>query len=151
MGLPFFVARTSKALRLNCLSATISVDGTGGEIVEKIFAEIVTRSEVRSGMLEIAVSDAAGQSHTVCLNSSATATLIEILGELSKLHAQTPDCLTKTPEHYAVGRGRYEPFVLLRFEDEPAYGLTAEQATNLGEALLEEAEAVLATRYPMRQ
>jgi hypothetical protein len=92
--------------------------GQGGEIVDKIFAEIVTRSEVRSGMLEIAVSD---------------------------------DCLTKTPDRYAVGRGKYEPFVLLRFEDEPAYGLTAEQAANLGEALLEEAEAVRATRYPMRQ
>jgi len=125
--------------------------GQGGEIVEKIFAEIVTRSEVRSGMLEIAVSDAEGRCHTVCLNSYATAALIEILSELSKLPPLTRDCLTKAPEGYAVGRGKYEPFVLLRFEDEPAYGLTAEQATNLGAALLEEAEAVLATRYPMRQ
>jgi hypothetical protein len=40
----------------------------------------------------------------------------------------------------------------LRFEDEPAYGLSAEQAIGLGEALIEEAETITTkARYPVRQ
>lgn len=40
---------------------------------------------------------------------------------------------------------------MLRFEDEPAYGLSVSQAEDLAEALLEEAEAVADTKYCMRQ
>jgi hypothetical protein len=40
---------------------------------------------------------------------------------------------------------------LLRFEDEPAYGLSPDQAAQLGEALLEEIEAMSTKRYSMRQ
>jgi hypothetical protein len=59
--------------------------------------------------------------------------------------------LTKIPDRYAVGHGRHEPFVMLRFEDDPAYGLTAEQALNLGEALLDEVETIAKAKYPVRQ
>ena len=50
-----------------------------------------------------------------------------------------------------MGSGRHEPVVLLRFEDEHAYGLSPDQAVQLGEALLEEAEAMSNVRYPVRQ
>lgn len=41
---------------------------------------------------------------------------------------------------------------MVRFEDDPAYGLTAEQAFGLGEALLEEAETVATKmKYAARQ
>ena len=41
---------------------------------------------------------------------------------------------------------------MLRFEDDPAYGLTAAQALGLGEALIEEAETMAAhVKYPARQ
>jgi hypothetical protein len=40
---------------------------------------------------------------------------------------------------------------MIRFEDEPAYGLSVTQAAALAEALLEEAEAVSDTMYCMRQ
>jgi hypothetical protein len=40
---------------------------------------------------------------------------------------------------------------MLRFEDEPAYGLTADQALGLGEALIDEAGAMTKVKYPARQ
>ena len=55
------------------------------------------------------------------------------------------------PKRYAVGHGRHEPLVMLRFEDEAAYGLSPSQATVMGEALLEEAEALSDIKYLMRQ
>ena len=61
------------------------------------------------------------------------------------------DCLTKIPNRYAVGRGRYEPFVLLRFDDEAAYGSSPAQGAKLSETLLNEAEAVSMAQYAMRQ
>jgi hypothetical protein len=62
--------------------------------------------------------------------------------------ARTPD---RNARHYAVGSGRHEPVVFLHFEDEHAYGLRADQAAQLREALLEEAEAMSNVRYPVRQ
>ena len=40
---------------------------------------------------------------------------------------------------------------MLRFEDDPAYGLTADQALDLGEALIDEAEALAKVKFPARQ
>ena len=146
------MVRISKDLRLTCTLATIPRMAAGSGIVDEFFAEIVTRSDARSGSrLEIVLSDAAGRCQTLSLSADALAALAEIVSQFSKSTAISREHLTKIPKHYAVGHGRHERFVLLRFEDEPAYGLTPDQAANLGEALLEEAEAVSALRYSMRQ
>ena len=122
-------------------------------MADKFCAEIVTRSEVEpSGSgLEIALSDLAGRCQTLRLGADAVAALTEILTEFSASSASSADHLTKIPNRYAVGHGRYEPFVLLRFEDEAAYGLSPAQAANLAEALLDEAEAASMVQYGMRQ
>jgi hypothetical protein len=85
------------------------------------------------------------------LGEDALATLTLILAELNNVNPTAHEHLTKLPKRYAVGCGRHEPFVMLRFEDEPAYGLTAEQAANLADALLEEAEALSDTKFLVRQ
>ena len=66
------------------------------------------------------------------------AALAEIVNDFSKGNATTREHLTKFPMRNAVGHGRNEPLVLLRFEDDPAYGLSRTEAINLSEALLEE-------------
>ena len=88
---------------------------------------------------------------TLSLSADALAALAEIVSQFSKSTSISGEHLTKIPKHYAVGHGRHERFVLLRFEDEPAYALTPDQAANLSEALLEEVEAISTVRYSMRQ
>ncbi len=119
----------------------------------KFSAEILTRSEYdrTHARLEISLCDAAGDCRTISLGTSAVAALASVLADHAQMQGPPRD-LTKIPDRYAVGHGRHEPVVMLRFEDDPAYGLTADQALDLGEALLEEAEVVTArTKYPARQ
>jgi len=122
-------------------------------MADKFCAEIVTRSEIDSSGpgLEIALSDLAGRCETLRLGADAITALKEILSEFSASSAASSQHLTKIPNRYAVGHGRYEPFVLLRFEDDAAYGLSPVQAANLAEALLDEAEAASMVQYAMRQ
>jgi hypothetical protein len=120
----------------------------------KIFsAEMITRSDLNkeTSRLEIALADPAGSVRTLSLGPDAIAALVEIVAGLPGSPSHANNHITKIPKRYAVGHGRHEPVVMLRFEDEPAYGLSVTQAAALGEALLEEAEAVSDTMYCMLQ
>ncbi len=122
-------------------------------MADTFFAEMIMNSELdRTGSrLEISLSDKTGRTRRISLGSDVIAALAAILADASASNARSPERLTKIPKRYAVGHGRHEPFVMLRFEDEPAYGLSAAQAADLAEALLEEAETVADARYCMRQ
>lgn len=113
-------------------------------MASKFVAEMVTQSKVdqATSRLEVTFCDDAGQVQTVSFAPDALAVLATIINELSSAGRATREYLTKMPKHYAVGVGRHEPVVMLRFEDDPAYGLTAAQAMSLAEALVEQAEAV---------
>lgn len=116
------------------------------------FAEMLTRSEFdrANKRLEISVCNAAGERKTISISAGVAATLSSVLDDHFRSQSAFGD-LTKIPENYAVGHGRHEPVVMLRFEDDPAYGLTADQALDLGEALIDEAEAMAKVKYPARQ
>lgn len=58
---------------------------------------------------------------------------------------------TKRPQDFAVGSGRYEPVVLVRFDLETPYALSPEDALQLGEALIDEAEEAALRPQPLRQ
>lgn len=119
-------------------------------MTETFYAEILTRSEQdrANGRLEISLCNAAGDCQTISLSTDAVAALASLIADAP----QPSTALTKIPDNFAVGHGRHEPVVMLRFEDDPAYGLTAEQAFGLGEALLEEAETVATKmKYAVRQ
>ena len=119
--------------------------------MDKFFGELVVRSMHSGSRLEIEFADKAGQRRTVSLSAEAVAALAEIVGRFSISNQRSCEHLTKIPRHYAVGSGKHEPVVLLRFEDEPAYGFSPDQAVQLGEALLEEAEAMSTVRYSVPQ
>ena len=55
------------------------------------------------------------------------------------------------PDSFAVGSGRYEQVVLVRFEDDVPYGLRAAEARLLGEALIEQADEMAGAPVLMRQ
>lgn len=115
-------------------------------------AEMLSRSEFdrANERLEITVCNAAGESQTISINARIAETLSSVLGDHFQSATAFGD-LTKIPDRYAVGHGRHEPVVMLRFEDEPAYGLTADQALDLGEALIDEVGAMTKVKYPARQ
>jgi hypothetical protein len=118
---------------------------------EKFYAEIVTRSERdrTNDRLEISLCDVGGECRTISLGANVVAALVSLLEGRSEVKGND---LTKIPDNFAVGHGRHEPFVMVRFEDDPAYGLTAEQALGLGEALIEEAETMTSkVAYSARQ
>jgi len=148
-GAFLFVVRPAEH---TCSAANLASHGQWGTaMADKFFAELITSSEFDGAgeRLEITVSNSTGGSQTLSLGPDALAALAEIVLERAAPHSR--ERLTKIPKRYAVGHGRHEPFVMLRFEDEPAYGLSASQAADLAEALLEEAETVADTRYAMRQ
>jgi hypothetical protein len=122
-------------------------------MADKFFAEMVTRAEYDHprSRLEISFSDAKGSSQVLSFGADAIAALATILAEPSTSDPAARQNLTKMPKRYAVGHGRHEPLVMLRFEDEAAYGFTPSQATEMAEALLEEAEALSDIKYLMRQ
>jgi hypothetical protein len=122
-------------------------------MTDKFYADIITRTEVDhdASRLEISLCDTAGHSRTLSLSSEALVELVTILAQSSMAQDAAHKGLTRIPESYAVGHGRHEPLVMLRFEDEPAYGLSARQAMNLGVALVEQAEALADMKYLLRQ
>jgi hypothetical protein len=121
-------------------------------MAEKFFAEMLARSEINpaSQRLELSICDVAGQSMMLSVGPDVIAALAQIMLDLDPA-AGSRARVTKMPRRYAVGHGRHEPYVMLRFEDDAAYGLSPAQAANLGEALLEEAEALADACPPTRQ
>lgn len=118
-------------------------------MAEKFYAEALTRSQIdrAAQRLELSVCDFSGKAITLSVGPDALAALAQIVADMEPERAR----VTKMPRRYAVGHGLYEPYVMLRFEDDAAYGLSPAQAANLGEALLEEAEALSAANLPTRQ
>jgi hypothetical protein len=115
-------------------------DPGGDYMQEKFNAEILTRSERdrANGRIEISLCNVAGECHTISLGRDVAQALAAVLADAQSEGSN----LTKIPDNFSVGHGRHEPMVMVRFEDEPAYGLTAAQAVGLGEALIEEAETI---------
>ena len=54
-------------------------------------------------------------------------------------------------KQWAVGHARYERLVLIRFDDEPAYGLSFAEAAGLGREVRAAAEMISRLKAPMRQ
>jgi hypothetical protein len=120
-------------------------------MVQKVVADSVTDAkwDAAASRLEVAVRDRSGQSLTLSLSPTAISALAVALAAHDKAAAGGE--LTRIPRDFAIGHGRYEPMVLLRFEDEAPYGLSRELALQLGEALVDEVVEVGERRYPVRQ
>jgi hypothetical protein len=55
------------------------------------------------------------------------------------------------PKLLAVGSARHQRLVLIRFDDEPPYGLNVEEAESLRRDVREETEMVARLKAPLRQ
>jgi hypothetical protein len=102
---------------------------------------------------ELTFVDTHGHRHTLRLPQRIAAELAPVFSSLlERLGGPAPGAhFTKLPKACAVGRASHAPLVLIRFDDEPPYGLRLEETKQLYHALREEAKAVFCEQLPLRK
>ena len=106
---------------------------------------------LRRATLEITFADARGQLHAVSITAATARSLSSALEDFAAASRSDGPVATKMPRQFAVGSGRFQQVVLVRFEDDIPYGLEAPQAVQLGRALVAQAEIISAEPTPLRQ
>jgi hypothetical protein len=109
---------------------------------------IIRTERDESGGLALTLADCHGRTSSVTLAGDLISVLAGVLSDLSP-PSRLPGALTKMPQDFSIGSGVHEPVVLVRFEDDVAYGLDPETAMDLGYALIDQAAAI--AREPRRR
>ena len=112
---------------------------------------ITTSNTADAKQFEVTFADSNGQLQTIGLTSAIAGTLAKVLADFAVGSHSLGPVATKMPREFAVGVGRLERVVLVRFEDDAPYGLEIDQATQLGRVLIENAEAIAASPKPILQ
>jgi hypothetical protein len=100
-----------------------------------------TRASGDERRFELTFVDSAGAKQTISMPRSVAAELAPVLASLAPTgNAAGGREFTKVPKLFAVGRARHEPLVLLRFDDDPPYGLDLEEARRLCREVREEVQ-----------
>jgi hypothetical protein len=112
---------------------------------------VETKTTGDQRFLEMVFVDAVGERHTVSLPSRVAADLAAVLTSLAAgLADKRGPRYTKLPELCAVGRASHDRMVLIRFDDDPPYGLDLGEARRLAQDLQEETETIAAMGEPAR-
>ncbi len=122
-------------------------------MTDKFIAAAITRTQnaADTERIEITFADAKGNLHTVSITAATACSLSSTLGDFAVTSRFDGAVATKMPREFAVGSGRFEQVVLVRFEDDIPYGLQAVQAAQLGRALVEQAKIISCQPVPHRQ
>jgi hypothetical protein len=112
---------------------------------------VETRRVINERRFEMTFVDADGQCQTISLPVGVAADLAPVLQALAPQGAPRKMEFTRIPKSTAVGSARQERLVLIRFDDEPPYGLEAKEAESLWREVREEAEYVFRLRAPAQQ
>ncbi len=107
----------------------------------KFAATTIARTGKSENQLEITLCDAHGRTTTVSVPADVADCLMKAMRDFAGNDAQRP-ALTKRPREFAIGTGRHENAVLIRFDDDVPYGIDASTAIELGHALLDAAQTV---------
>ena len=101
---------------------------------------------------ELTFTDAKGRCQTISLPAAVAADLVPVLNALAEsLDAANSARFTKMPRQCAVGSAERERLVLLKFDDDPPYGLDLEVAESLWREMREETENVSLLKAPALQ
>src|SRR5262245_54899773 len=112
---------------------------------------VETRAKHDERRFELTFLDAKGEHQTISLPVGVASDLVPVLESLAGVGSSRTIEFTRLPRSTAVGSARHERLVLIRFDDEPPYGLDVEDADNLWRQVREEAEHVSRLRPPPRQ
>ncbi len=100
--------------------------------------------------LEINLGGRGGHECIVTLTPEVAAAIARLAGEFAHQAELGGLSLTKMPRDFAIGSGVHDPVVLVRFENDTPYGLSAETALQLGQALINEAAQMSSQPVPRR-
>ena len=101
---------------------------------------------------ELTFVDAKGKKHTLSLPIGLAADLGPVLKSLAEsVRGANGAKFTKIPKEWAVGTARHERLVLIKFDDDPPYGLDLDVAESLWRDVREETEAVSLLKAPALQ
>lgn len=116
-------------------------------------AVAIAATNCDSDRLAVTLASVAGERLTVTLTADVAMAVSRQLAEFASTVEISARRLTPTkmPRGYAIGCGRHEPVVLVRFEDDLPYGFSPREALKLGKALIAEAEELELKPQPLRQ
>jgi hypothetical protein len=109
-----------------------------------------TRISEDQRRLEFTFIDGAGGKQSVSLPVGVVADLIPVLNSLTDRGTNRAR-FTKLPRRCAVGSANHERLVLIRFDDDPPYGLDPEVAETLWRQVREETRDVSRLKAPALQ
>lgn len=122
-----------------------------GKFVAQSLAQTAISGDRRR--LEMTFVDAHGAKQTITLPLGVAADLVPVLNSLvadatgGARRAQ----FTKIPKQWAVGAAERERLVLIRFDDDPPYGLDLKVAETLWREMREETENISLLKAPALQ
>jgi hypothetical protein len=120
----------------------------------KFVAQSLARSRTSEDRrrVELTFVDATGAKQTVSLPIGVAADLVPVLNTLAAgLDGAKGAKFTKMPRYWAVGTAQHERLVLLKFDDDPPYGLDLKLAETLWREVREETESVSRLKAPAVQ
>ena len=111
-----------------------------------------TRTSEDRRRFELTFVDARGQEQTISVPVGIAADLVPVLNSLASDLGGAPRAkFTKMPRQWAVGTAQHERLVLLKFDDDPPYGLDLKVAEDLWRVVREETESVSRQKAPAVQ
>jgi hypothetical protein len=111
-----------------------------------------TRTSKDQRSFEMTFVDAAGAKRTISMPLQMAADLVPVLSALADgVGRSSRPQFTKVPKEWAVGRAQHERLVLIKFDEDPPYGLAIDDAAHLWREVREEAEIVSLMGEPVRQ
>jgi hypothetical protein len=120
------------------------------KFIAQSLAETKTSDDRRR--FELTFVDARGEKQTVSLPIGVAADLVPVLNSLTAgLGGAKCANFTKMPKQWAVGTAQHERLVLLKFDDDPPYGLDLKVAETLWREVRQETESVSRLKAPAVQ
>jgi|SRR5262249_43528232 len=101
---------------------------------------VETRVSCEEHRVELTLADAKGERQMLSLPLSLAADLAPVLLSLAKNSTAVGVGLTKIPSAFSVGHAAYQPLVLIRFDDDPPYALSLDDARMLSQQMLDESD-----------
>ena len=101
---------------------------------------------------ELTFVDARGRKQIISVPVGIAADLVPVLTSLAEGLGDAKGAkFTKMPRQWAVGTAQHERLVLLKFDDDPPYGLDLKVAETLWREVREETESVSRLKAPAVQ
>ena len=118
--------------------------------VAQSLAETGTSEDRRR--FELTFVDARGRKQIISVPVGIAADLVPVLTSLAEGLGDAKGAkFTKMPRQWAVGTAQHERLVLLKFDDDPPYGLDLEGAETLWREVRDETESVSRLKAPAVQ